>query len=48
MSIREHGGDGYHGLLGSGRVLWVSQVHGRIVGNKHVRLVCHLMRAYYV
>lgn len=38
MSMWEHGGDGYHGLLGSGRLLWVSHVQGRIVENKHVRL----------
>ena len=38
MSIPEQDIDGYHATFGSGRLLWVSHVQGRIVENKHVRL----------
>ena len=38
MSMSEQDIVGYHAIFGSGRLLWVSHVQGRIVENKHVRL----------
>jgi hypothetical protein len=38
MSMSEHRNGGYQLVYGSGRLLWVSHIQGRIVENKHVRL----------